>query len=197
MSDAVPGLVDLAKRITAGDQAAVTEFVDRLWPHLIRVVARKLNARPELCTLFDADDFANAALFEFLTRRVREHAFENDSDVMSFVFKIAQNMVLGTAREYLDRQKRDIRRCEHLDPTGREHEPADPGPTPAAAAEAKDEWEHLLETLPWTYRRVVELRRQGYLQVDIARETGIAERTVRRILDRAWQSLQAPVRPAH
>jgi RNA polymerase sigma factor (sigma-70 family) len=114
---------------------------------------------------------------------------------MAFVFKIAENMVLGTAREYLDRQKRDLRQCEHLDDPGRDQEPADRGPTPAQAAEAKDEWEHLLQTLRCADRRVMELRREGYSQVEIARETGIAERTVRRIIDAARQSFQGTQRP--
>ena len=66
-------------------------------------------------------------------------------------------------------------------------------PTAEDAVALADEVENVLRSLPPQHRRVVELRLQGELLTDIARDISLSERTVRRIL----AELEAQLRQKH
>ena len=63
-------------------------------------------------------------------------------------------------------------------------------PSAADAVALADEVEAVLHSLPLQHRRILELRLQGELLDDIARDVGVSERTVRRMLADLEQQLR-------
>ena len=59
-----------------------------------------------------------------------------------------------------------------------------PQPSPPAVAIAQERLENLAQGCPAGYEKIIELRRQGYTQEEIAAALGLAEATVRRFLKR-------------
>jgi DNA-directed RNA polymerase specialized sigma24 family protein len=68
-------------------------------------------------------------------------------------------------------------------------EALDREPDPAAAAELVDLMEAMLQGVPPLYCRVLELRLQGMVPADVARELNISRNTVYRALDLFKQRL--------
>jgi RNA polymerase sigma-70 factor (ECF subfamily) len=175
---------DSIRRIRQSDEQAAREFLERYWPQLLGAVRAELNRHAKLRRLFDPEDFAQDALFELFAHGLPEETVATGEGVTGLILGTARHMVLRAARKYLDAAKRDLRRQRRLseDELGR-HRPVKREPTPAEAALARDDWEHLLAGLPRDYGRVLELVREGYSEDEAARATGLSDRTVRRIVE--------------
>jgi RNA polymerase sigma factor (sigma-70 family) len=177
---------DLLLLSRQGDQEATRELVERFWPHIKRIIRRKLRVYPLLRRLFDSEDFAQTTMLEFFSKGLEQGRFETEQEMAAFLSEIAESSILGAARQYLDAQKRDLRRQEPLpSPALHQHELAARILSPAEAAEQADEWEHLLQGLPARYRMVLEMRRAGHTEPEIAQATEIPERVIRRFIERA------------
>jgi RNA polymerase sigma-70 factor (ECF subfamily) len=57
-------------------------------------------------------------------------------------------------------------------------------PTPDEAAIFMDELEYFLRELRPSDRRIIEMRLEGYDQIEIAKRLGISDRTIRRLMER-------------
>jgi RNA polymerase sigma factor (sigma-70 family) len=65
-----------------------------------------------------------------------------------------------------------------------------PGPSPVEALALVEQLEHVMSGLEPLQRRMLELRLQGFNLEEIAADTRLSRRTVRRVLERIKQQLE-------
>jgi len=174
-------------RLVQGDSQVVAEFWDRYGDRLQRVADRHLSAR--LQRREGPEDVVQSACRTFW-RRAREGSFElADSDgLWRLLCAITIAKVRQKAR-FHRREKRSFDREKQLAPTADDSRPdlrSLPGENPAVdeAAELADQLEAFMARLDDEERQLVELKFQGFDQVEIAGRMKCSERTVRRILSR-------------
>ena len=106
-----------------------------------------------------------------------------------------RNKIYEQHRRLTRTEKYDIRREERLYVRRGDREvPLDvisPGPSPSQAAQARDRLDHLIAGLSQREIDVIELRRLGSTFEEIAAQTGVNERTARRIIASARAGLEA------
>lgn len=175
---------NLMQRVHDGSEDAARELLDRYGEHILRVVRRKLSR--ELRSKFDSVDFVQAVWASFFAGAPKRRGFEHPQALIAFLVTLAQNKVVDAVRQRMLTQKYNVNRERALDGSvsGEAAALAAREPSPSQVAVANDEWRRLLADLPARYRRMLELLREGHTQKDIARELGVNEKTVRRLLDR-------------
>lgn len=172
----------LMGRVCTGSQAAAQELVGTYGAHVLRIVRRKLNQslRPK----FDSADFVQAVWASFFALPLDHYQFNDADSLVAFLMGLARNKVVEAVRQRLQTQKYNVNReqpladrCGHAahDLVGRE-------PTPAEIAIAREEWEHLLKAQPEHYQQILVALRDGDTQQEVARQLGVNERTIRRVI---------------
>jgi len=184
------GSDELIARARAGDQAAWDELFHRCYPKVIRVVRRKLD-RP-MRSLYDSTDFASDAM-KSLAANFNRLDFTSLGSLIAFLAQAAEQKVID---EYRRRHtlKRDITRERALVTSdGTDIKPmavASADPTASQVAQASEIRERLMAGQDEMERTVIELRRLGYTNNEIAVETGWNIRKVQRFLKDLQESLQ-------
>lgn len=179
----------LFARAKGGDQAAWEELFHACYPRVIRVVRRKLN-RP-MRSLYDSTDFASDVM-KSLAANVDRFDFPSIESLVAFLTQAAEQRVID---EYRRRhtQKRNMKRERSI--VGRDHSGkrdlgiASNDPTASQLAQAREIFELLLAREDDRERTVIELRRQGYSNSEIAHRTGWNIRKVQRFLKELRDSL--------
>jgi RNA polymerase sigma-70 factor (ECF subfamily) len=168
---------ELMHRLRGGSEEAARELLDRYGQHILRVVRRKLSR--ELRSKFDSVDFVQAVWASFFADVPRRQGIDHPKALLAFLVTLAQNKVVDAVRQRMQTNRYSVNRERALDPTLAAREPS-----PSQVAIANDEWRHLLADLPDHYQRMLVLLREGHSQKDIAREIGVNEKTVRRVLEK-------------
>jgi RNA polymerase sigma-70 factor (ECF subfamily) len=181
---------ELIARARAGDQAAWEELFRTCYPKVIRVVRRKLD-RP-MRSLYDSTDFVSDVM-KSLAANLDRLDFPSLGSLIAFLAQAAEQKVID---EYRRRHtlKRDITRDRALvAANGTDVMPlalASCDPTASQVAQASEIRERLLAGQDELERTVIELRRLGYTNVEIAERTGWNIRKVQRFLKDLHDSLQ-------
>ena len=181
---------ELIARARAGDQAAWEELFRTCYPKVIRVVRRKLD-RP-MRSLYDSTDFVSDVM-KSLAANLDRLDFPSLGSLIAFLAQAAEQKVID---EYRRRHtlKRDITRDRALvTSNGTDIKPlslASPDPTASQVAQASEARERLLAGQDEMERTVIELRRLGYTNVEIAERTGWNIRKVQRFLKELHDSLR-------
>src|SRR3954467_2909024 len=181
---------DLFTRARAGDQDAWRELFETCYPKVIRVVRRKLD-RP-MRSLYDSTDFVSDVM-KSLAANIDRLDFPSLGSLIAFLAQAAEQKVID---EYRRRHtlKRDITRERALvSPDGLDYRPmslASADPTASQVAQASEACERLLAGQAESERTVIELRRQGYTNVEIAEQTGWNIRKVQRFLKELHDTLR-------
>jgi RNA polymerase sigma factor (sigma-70 family) len=181
---------ELIARARAGDQAAWEELFRTCYPKVIRVVRRKLD-RP-MRSLYDSTDFVSDVM-KSLAANLDRLDFPSLGSLIAFLAQAAEQKVID---EYRRRHtlKRDITRERALvAANGIDVMPlalASDDPTASQVAQASEIRERLLAGQDESERTVIELRRLGYTNVEIAERTGWNIRKVQRFLKDLHDSLQ-------
>jgi len=182
----------LLARWRDGDQEAAAQLFARYADRLVALAQSRLPAR--LAQRVDAEDVVQSVYRSFFAAaRAGRYELERGGELWRLLVTITVNKV---NRQFVHhkRDKRDARREQAI--------PGDdsllglsgplltrePGPLEVVAL--CDELEDILRDLKPSYRRMVELRLQGYNVFEIAEETGAGERTVRRVLDKIKTRLE-------
>jgi RNA polymerase sigma-70 factor (ECF subfamily) len=175
---------DLMQRVRDGSEDAARELLDRYGDHILRVVRRKLHR--ELRSKFDSVDFVQAVWASFFADVPQQGSFDRPQALIAFLVTLAQNKVIEVVRQRMKTQKYNINREKPLEAASPDADGAvaSRDPTPSQVAIANDEWRRLLAELPDRYQRMLVLLREGHTQKDIARELGVNEKTVRRVLEK-------------
>ena len=174
----------LLARVRDGDEEAARQLIETYGPHILRVVRRRLHRK--LRSKFDSLDFVQAVWASFFARREEIGRFEQPEDIVAFLGAVATNKVIDETRARLFAQRHTVAREEFLEPGTPRHDEAlaDAQPTPSEVVALKDLWDCLLEDQPSHYRRILHMRRSGLPCEEIARRTGLTEKTVHRIIEK-------------
>src|SRR4051794_36653384 len=181
---------ELIARARAGDQAAWQELFDTCYPKVIRVVRRKLD-RP-MRSLYDSTDFVSDVM-KSLAANLDRLDFPSLGSLIAFLAQAAEQKVID---EYRRRHtlKRDVTRERALvAANGTDIMPlalASADPTASQVAQASEVRERLLAGQGESERAVIELRRLGYTNNEIAERTGWNIRRVQRYLKDLHDSFQ-------
>jgi RNA polymerase sigma-70 factor (ECF subfamily) len=181
---------ELIARARAGDEAAWEEIFHTCYPKVIRVVRRKLD-RP-MRSLYDSTDFVSDVM-KSLAANLDRLDFPSLSSLIAFLAQAAEQKVID---EYRRRHtlKRDITRERALVASdGTDVKPMSlksADPTASQIAQAREARERLLAGQDELERRVIELKRLGYTNAEIAELTDWNIRKVQRFFKDLHDSLR-------
>jgi RNA polymerase sigma factor (sigma-70 family) len=172
----------LLQRIRDGSQEAAQELCRRYEAHVLRVLRRKLSTK--LRAKLDSMDLAQDVWASFFVDARHQFDFERPEDLIAFLAKLAQNKLVDTLRQRCRTQKYNINREHPLEGSaaGEAGNVADRRPTPSQVAIAQEKWEQLLHGQPPRSQRILLLLREGHTHQEVARQVGVNEKTVRRLL---------------
>lgn len=189
-----PDISDLIHRARDGDNLAIREFLDRFEGE-VRIMVRGQLPR-KLRNQFDSMDFVQSvwqSFFSILQTTSRE--FANTNHLRAFLAGVARNKVYEVHRKLTRTQKYALSREEPRGGRdwagGDEFELISPEPTPSQEVQASDRLAQLIAGCSTRQVQVITLRHQGMTFEEIARRTGINERSVRRVIDEARERMEA------
>jgi RNA polymerase sigma factor (sigma-70 family) len=186
-------LAALIERARSGDAEAIGSL--RRFEDDIRMMVRVRLPRP-LRSQFDSMDFVQEVWHSFF--RINQEDPDRLSqirDIRSFLAGVARNKVFEEHRRRSMTQKYDLGREEPLYVRrGSRDIPRDVpanDPSPSQDAQARERLDQILEGGSPRDAEVIELRRQGLTFEEIAEQTGLHERTVRRVVDTIRRRMEA------
>jgi RNA polymerase sigma-70 factor (ECF subfamily) len=190
MSGTGPDFRDLMQRIRRGSDDAAWELVERYGDDIRRAVRRLLNHK--LRSKFDSLDFVQVVWASFFRARGRLEEFETPQALAAFLITMTRNKVVMEHRRRLQTEKYNVNRETELDdsPEDSPREISRDEPAPVSVAIARERLNRMLADQPQHYRRIIQLRLEGYSQVEIAAKLGLAESTVRRFLKRLFEDAE-------
>ncbi len=188
-----PDISDLIARAKAGDETAIREFLSRFEPEVRMMVRGRLPRM--LRTQFDSMDFVQAVWQSFFADlRSSSRQFENVHHLRGFLAGVARNKVYEEHRRLTRTKKHALAREQSLYVRrgSREVELAliSPEPTPSQAVQASDRLAQLVARCSPLEAQIITLRHQEMTFDEIARRTGVSERSVRRIIDEARERME-------
>ena len=181
----------LMNELVDGRSDAAADIVEEYTAALVAVARRQIS--PKLARRIDPEDVVQSAYRSFFVRMGRgEYELGNGKELWKLLLTITLNKVRKQGK-FHHAQKRDVSNDQSARDASREAPMAELAksdePSPEDTAMLVEEVSRLLATLRAEDRPIVELRLQGYNSVEIAKETGRAERSVRRILERVRRRL--------
>ncbi|MCI0681407.1 MAG: sigma-70 family RNA polymerase sigma factor [Gemmataceae bacterium] len=182
------------ERWQAGDEKAATELYYRYLEQLVGVAQQRLSAK--LSARLDAEDIVQSVFRSFFVRAQQgKFVFKDDDDIWKLLVQITIHKSLKQVA-YHRRAKRDAGAEESAGAGDQDRIVSylSREPTPEEAAIFMDELEFFLRELRPADRRIIEMRLEGYDQVEIAKRLGISDRTIRRLMERI-RSLAERERP--
>ena len=181
--------VRLVEQFQAGDASSADELFHRYVERLSRLARSRLS--PRLARRVDPEDVVMSAYRSFfLGARDGRFVIQRSGDLWALLVRMTLHKLYRTAA-FHRAEKRSID-VEDRTPASLNHIQSDE-PTPEEAVALADFLEALLAELPAPHRRMLELRLQGERIPEIAIETGVTERTVRRVLERMRDRLGSAV----
>jgi RNA polymerase sigma factor (sigma-70 family) len=185
---------DLIARAKAGDQAAIREFLTR-FEHEVQMMVRARLPK-KLRNQYDSADFVQAvwqSFFSDLPRNVP--GFQKVAHLRRYLAGVVRNKIYEQHRRLTRTEKYDVLREERLyirrGDRDVPREVVSSDPSPSQAAQAGDRLAQLTAGRSPQEVDVIRLRRQGMTFEEIAAETGVKERTARRIIDSARSGMEA------
>jgi RNA polymerase sigma-70 factor (ECF subfamily) len=170
--------------LRAGDEDAARQLFDRYAEQLVVLARRRISQR--LASRIDAEDIVQSVFRTFFHRAKQgQFHFEDPDDVCKLLARITAHKTFRQIA-FHRRAKRDA---------GQETAQGDDAqdllmklmmaePSPEEAAAFVDQLQHFLGKLKTEERRILELRMEGYNNVEIAQRLGIDDRSVRRVMER-------------
>jgi RNA polymerase sigma-70 factor (ECF subfamily) len=178
--------VAVLEQARAGDEQAVAALLTTFESD-VRIIVRARLPRA-LRGQFDSMDFVQAVWASVFTgpdQAIPE--FANLGHFRGYLAGVARNKILDEYRRRTKSRKYDLSREEplYVRHGGREtlREVPARDPTPSAFAQASDRFRQLTRGRDRREATILELRRRGLTFEEIAAQTGLHERTVRRFLD--------------
>jgi RNA polymerase sigma factor (sigma-70 family) len=171
-----------------GDQSAWEALFRECYPKVRRVVRRKLDR--SMRSLYDSTDFASDVM-KSLAANLDHLNFVSIQSLISFLAHVAEQKVIDEYRRRCT-LKRDYTREYRLSAADPESAPVQlrsGEPTASQQAVANEVHELLLDRQDEIERTIIDLRRQGYSNGDIADLTGWNIRRVQRFLKELHESL--------
>ena len=170
--------------LQAGDEDAARQLFDRYAEQLVILARRRISQR--LASRIDAEDIVQS-VFRTFFHRAKQGKFhlEEPDDICKLLARITAHKTFRQIA-FHRRAKRDA---------GQETAQGDDAqdllmklmmaePSPEEAIAFLDQLQHFLAKLEDEERRILELRMEGYNNVEIAQRLGISDRKIRRLMER-------------
>lgn len=177
-----PHFDSLIAKVRQGNNEAAKELLAEYGPHIIRVVRRRMNAK--LRERFDSQDFTQAVWASFFGNIDEVTRLRDSEELIQFLSRVASNKVIDAGRRGQTSPENHLTDGETGEQAGHDHRLNISQPTPSEHAMARESWDRIVQDEGETERRIVECRRIGMTQLEIATEMGTSERQIRRILSR-------------
>ena len=179
----------LLLKVRSGCEFSTSELVESMSGHICRVIDRRLDYR--LRRKYDVDDLQQMVWASFFRQRWRVTDFEDSKQLSRYLVAMARNKVIQVIRSQLQTVKRDVRREwrgeveQQVDGTTAYH-----CQTPSQVAIRNEQLQRWLDGESSRATRIVQMRLAGARHGEIARDLGIHQRTVRRIMQRLVKQLE-------
>lgn len=179
-ADEEQALIELWRK--QGDQEAARQIVDSYIGRLLPLARRHISQR--LASRVDPEDIVQSVFRTFFNRlRQGKFVFADQDDLCKLLMRITLHKTLRQVAFHKAAKRDPSQETEQ----GEDHQQQllallDEDPTPEATVTFIDQLEHLLGQLRPTERQIVELRLQGYSNEEVARQLGVYDRKVRRVL---------------
>jgi RNA polymerase sigma-70 factor, ECF subfamily len=170
--------------LQAGDEDAARQLFDRYAEQLVLLARRRISQR--LASRIDAEDIVQS-VFRTFFHRAKQGQFhlEEPDDICKLLARITAHKTFRQIA-FHRRAKRDASQ-----ETAQGDDAQDllmklmmAEPSPEEAAAFLDQLQHFLAKLEDEERRILELRMEGYNNVEIAHRLGISDRKIRRLMER-------------
>jgi RNA polymerase sigma factor (sigma-70 family) len=178
----VQDFATLMQRLREGDQEAGRELFERCGPRILFIIRKRMNEK--LRSQYDSADFSQAVWTSFFTIPPDELTFASEKELTSYLATMARNKVIDGVRKRTLPHQKDMKRERSLDGSVKAQAAQVPTAQPSASQVfvAEEEWAQMQARVPAHKRPILELLRQGYSQVEIARKLNMDEKTIRRLL---------------
>lgn len=176
--------------LRSADDAVVREFYRR-YSGALQAIAHK-HMTSLLRQRVGPEDIVQSVYRTFV-RRAGELAFDEPGDLWRLLCAITLTKVREQAR-FHTRQKRSVAREQHADADAGEGPAAEVAaaiPSPGDHAEFTSVFEHILAGLDDEQRKILELKLDDRSDAEIATTLACSERTVRRLMVRLRERLDA------
>jgi RNA polymerase sigma-70 factor (ECF subfamily) len=168
----------------AGDENAARELFDRYAERLLALARRRISQR--LASRVDPEDVVQSVFRTFFDRaKAGQFQFEDPNDVCKLLARITVHKTLRQIA-FHKAAKRDpsLEAGQNAEGQERLREILDREPTPEAANTFVDQLEHFLSRLRPPDRLILEMRMQGYNNLEIAEQLKVSDRKIRRLMER-------------
>ncbi len=189
---------ELVERWRDGDQDAASQLYQRYVERLSGIVRGQISDRLRART--DADDVLQSACRSFF-RRVQEgqFQFDEDEDVWKLLVTISLNKLRSQVRRH-SAAKRDaaqeVSRRDNSLPDDFHLEKLAKTPSPVEAFIFAEMIENVSKKLDHRHALLLELRMEGYSQLEIAGRLQTSDRGIRRMLDNVRMVLSRELQSA-
>lgn len=176
-----PSSVRIFSGVIAEEPDAAEQLFHRYLQRLCRLVRTRMASR--LAQRVDAEDVVMSAYRSFfLSARTGRFRIQEAGELWALLTTITLRKLYRSAAHHTA-EMRSMRREVPIDESADQHTWfISEQPSAEEAVGLADEVEAVLASLPQEHRRILELRLQGELLDDIARDVGLSERTIRRVL---------------
>jgi RNA polymerase sigma factor (sigma-70 family) len=179
-------LRELFAKLNSGDPAAAEEVFLSYEPYLRMVVRRQLT--PRLRTKFDSLDVVQSVWANVLNgMRTSAWEFADEGHLRAFLIRLTMNRFISFYRRHRTALEREL----PLSTCDAENLPAARQDRPSEVVEADELWNLLLSLSPPAHHELLVLKTRGAPLAEISQRTGFHESSIRRILYKLEDRLEA------
>jgi RNA polymerase sigma-70 factor (ECF subfamily) len=168
----------------AGNEDAARQIFDRYVERLLALARKRISQR--LASRVDPEDVVQSVFRTFFGRvKAGQFTIEDPDDVCKLLARITVNKTLRQIAFHKAAKRNASLETGHGDEAhDRLLEVLDREPTPDDTNTFLDQLEHFLSQLRPQDKQILEMRMQGYNNVEIAEKLGISDRKIRRLMER-------------
>jgi RNA polymerase sigma-70 factor (ECF subfamily) len=174
----------LLSRWQAGDEDAARQLFDLYVDRLLILARQRISQR--LGCRVDAEDVVQSVFRTFFDRaKAGRFVLTDEEDLCKVLARITVHKTFRQIAFHMA-AKRDFRMEMGHGEESHQHLLAllDGGPTPETTNQFLDQLDHFLKSLKTDERKILEMRMQGYKDVEIANALRISDRKIRRVMER-------------
>jgi RNA polymerase sigma-70 factor (ECF subfamily) len=175
---------ELMERVRQGSDDAVRELLDRYGPYVVWAVRQKLNK--QMRSKADSVDFTQAVWASFFANRDHAERLDRPEALIAFLVQVAKNKVVDEFRRLFHTQKHNLNRERSLTGSAgfEAGRVAARIPTPSQIAVTNELRDKLLAGHPPHYQQILDYRRLGMTQEEIANRMQLSVRTIQRVMQK-------------
>ncbi len=178
-------------RFWTSDPRAVQDLFDQYVGAVFTVIRAKMN--PTMRSANDSEDFLQKTRMKLALGNFEDKDFETPQAFLAYMCRVAEREVQQVKRQHARCTEGWVNQEKPLAQlSAAELERVlDKAPDACAVQIAEDRWQRALAALPPVYRYIALKLRDGFTQIEIAKELELCERTVGRAIKKLRELLLA------